>query len=314
MPYNNITSRADAASLVPEEVSNTLLTNLNDTSAVLAQFRHIPVSIGQVRFPILSALPMAYWVTGDTGVKSTTEMGWSNKYLNIEELAAIAPIPENVLDDIQAGGNLDAWGQIEPGVTTAMARALDEAVFFGVNAPATFPTNINAAATAAGNSFASATPADAGGIQGDLDEVQGLIEADGYDADGIVAVRSLRGALRRARNTLGDRLAGTDPAITEYNGLQISYPMRGMWPAAAGSPMAFVGEFTGQFVVGVRQDITMKLLDQAVIQDNTGVIQYNLAQQDMLAMRFTFRVGWQVSNPINFDRPRKRNATPSGFS
>ena len=76
--------------------------------------------------------------------------------------------------------------------------------------------------------------------------------------------------------------------------------MRGLWPAGTGNVEAFVGEFDTQFVIGIRKDITVKFLDQAVIQDNTGAIIYNLPQQDMVAMRFTMRVGWQVANQIRF--------------
>ena len=56
----------------------------------------------------------------------------------------------------------------------------------------------------------------------------------------------------------------------------------------------------------------MKVLDQAVIQDNLGAIIYNLAQQDMVATRCTFRVGWQVSNPINYDQPTEASRYPAG--
>ena len=115
-----------------------------------------------------------------------------------------------------------------------------------------------------------------GGIKNDLDERSALLEAEGFDFDGIIANRSLRGKLRRARNTLGDRLEGLNPDLSEYLGEGISYPMRGLWPTGSGTVEAFVGEFESQFVIGIRKDITVKFLDQAVIQDNTGAIVYNL--------------------------------------
>jgi hypothetical protein len=165
--YNNLTSRADAAALLPEEVSNQMLTNLQERaqgSAVLKTFTRVPVSRGQVRLPILSALPVAYWVTGDTGLKQTSEVNWANKFLNIEELAVIVPIPENVVDD--AGTPI--WDQVQPLCEEAAARLIDGTVTFGTNAPASFPTNIVAAAAAAGNTVTIGTNnASKGGIVGD---------------------------------------------------------------------------------------------------------------------------------------------------
>ena len=315
MAYNNQLSRTDIAPLIPEDVLDTFLGDLSAESVALTRFRNIPVAQSQTRFPILSALPVSYWVNGDTGLKQTTELAWSNKFLNVEELAVISPIPERVLDDLAdagVGGGFDVWSEIQPAIVAVMARALDQAIFFGTNAPASFPASIQSAAVAAGNTHTEGAAQAAGGIQDDLDQTIAMIEADGYDMDGIVAARSLRGKLRRARNTLGDRLDGLNPDLTEYLGEPISYPMRGLWPTAAGgtSPEAFIGQWSDQFVIGIRRDIQMKLLDQAVITDNTNAVIFNLPQQDMVAMRFTLRVGWQVANTINWDQPTTANRYP----
>ena len=310
MPYNNIVGRGDSAALVPEEVANDMLGHVaTQTSATLATFRRVPVASGQVRFPILSALPVAYWVAGDTGLKQTTEEQWSNKFLNIEEMAVIVPIPENILDDVSDEGGFDLWGEIQPDVEIAIGRTLDATSFFGVNAPATFPTAIATDAAARGFTYTEAATQANGGIQDDIDAAIALLEPAGFDPSHIVANRTLRSKLRRARSTIGERLTGVNPDITQYLDLDINYPMRGLFPTGANRVEAFVGDFS-EFVVGVRKDISFKLLDQAVIQDNTGAIVYNLPQQDMVAMRFTMRVGWQVSNRIRYDQPDETQRYP----
>ncbi len=61
-----------------------------------------------------------------------------------------------------------------------------------------------------------------------------------------------------------------------------------------------------------------KLLTEAVIQDaDSGDIVYNLAQQDMVALRVTFRVGFQVANPVtlsNDDSPTDPHITRYPFA
>ena len=313
MPFNSLTSRADAEALIPEEVSRIMLGKATEGSAVLSQFRRIPVSRNQVRFPIMSALPISYWVTGDTGLKQTTEMAWDNKFLNIEEIATILPVPENVAADME----VNIWDNAEPYIVESFYRALDSAVFFGINAPASFPTNVLAACVAASNTVTEATATAAqGGYFGDVDNLISAVEEDGFDVSGFIASRAVRRKFRAARNVQGDhtdvgRLSGD---LTSLDGSPISYPMRGLWSTSGGggsNVRMFAGDWASQFVVGVREDISFKILDQAVIQDNTGAIVYNLAQQDMIAMRVKFRVGWQVANTINNDNTNAGTRYPA---
>ncbi|RPH36345.1 MAG: phage major capsid protein [Chloroflexi bacterium] len=305
MPYDNLISRGDAAALIPEEVSSRMLADLQNESGVLGGFSRVPVGRNQVRFPVLSALPVAYFVNGDTGLKQTSEVNWDNKYMNVEELAVIVPVPENVLDDVA----YDIWGEVEPLIRDAMARTLDSAVFFGVNAPGTWPTNVSAAALAAGNTVTRGTATAAnGGVATDLSNLLATLEADGYDPDRAIARTTIKGVLRNARDTTGVRNQEVDQ--NQAWGSSIAYPMRGLWPTASGSP-EFISFDSTRFLVGIRSDISFKRLDQAVIQDNTGAIVYNLPQQDMVATRCTFRVAWQVSNPINYDEPDEADRYPA---
>jgi hypothetical protein len=126
--YDNLTSRTDAVPSSPRGRQR-VLTKATEQSAALL-FRRIPVNRAQARMPVLSALPVAYWVTGDTGQKQTTELAWQNKYLNVEEIAVILPIPNNVADDV----DYDIWDEAQPLIAEAVGRTLDSAVFFGTNA------------------------------------------------------------------------------------------------------------------------------------------------------------------------------------
>jgi len=304
VPYNNVISRTDAAALIPEDVAARVLEGSVNQSAALTALSRVPMSRGQTRLPVISALPVAYFVNGDTGLKQTTEVNWTNKYLNAEELACIVPIPEAVLDD----SDFDAWGSVQPRLEEAVGRALDAAIFFEVNKPASWPAGIVASAVAAGNDTTRGTnAAAAGGIYGDFSDVYADVETDGYDPNAIIAVRTIKGRLRQARSTQGESLDDDFAREIKDN---ITFPMRGLWPTGVGAAEAVAFD-TAEFMLGVRQDLTYKVLDQAVIQDNTGAIIYNLAQQDMVALRVVARFAFQVANVISHDQPTEANRYPA---
>jgi HK97 family phage major capsid protein len=295
VPFDNIVSRPDADPLIPEDVAGEAIAAATKQSAALALFRRLSMGSKLTRVPVLSALPVAYWVNGDTGLKQTTDSAWSGLMLEAEEIATILPVPENVVDDAE----FDLWGELRPVLGEAIAATLDAAVFGGGARPASWPQAIIPAAIAAGNTTAigTATPEE-GGVVGDIDAALDDVEAGGFDATGIAAERSLRGRLRRARDASGQRLA--DPAGATVEGLPISYVMAGAFTTAPSNVEAVVGDF-GMGIIGVRQDLRYKLLDQAVITDADGTIIYNLPQQDMVALRVTARFAYAVANPATRD-------------
>ena len=306
MPYNNLTSRADVAATIPENVGAEIVKAADEESAAMRFFRRIPMPASQTRFPVLSALPVVYWVSGDTGQKQTTEVAWSNKYINVEELAAILPIPDAVAEDIQ----FNIWDRAKPMLAEAIARQLDATIFFGDSAGGlNFPTNVAAAAVAAGNVYARGTNnAAAGGLAEDINQITSTVEADGFDVNGYVTDRRYRGRLRSVRATDGQKLL--DISTSQLDGADIQYAMRGLWPTGLSVAEMFAGDWD-QFVLGIRRDITFEVFHEGVIQDNTGAIIYNLMQQDMSAIRVVFRAGWQVSNPMNYTQATEANRYPA---
>lgn len=306
MPYDNIINRTDAQALMPEEVSAAMMTNLLTRSAALQLGTRIAVGRAQTRFPVLSALPSAYWVDGDTGQKQTADMSWDNKYINISEIACMVPVPDAVIADAAN----DIWGMVSASVEAEFARVLDAAVFFGDGSPTVQPDDIVTAAVAASNNVTQGTNnAAAGGIAEDINDLIATIEADGYDPTGFFANRTFRQYLRGARATDGQRLLDINGTVDSVEGLPVVYGAPGKWPTGSGAARLIVGDFT-KLVIGVRQDMTFQIFSEGVIQDNTGAIRYNLMQQDMKALRCVMRVGWQVANVLTYEEGTEANRYP----
>jgi hypothetical protein len=284
---------------MPEEHSNAILEALPTASTVVGAFRTIKMGRKQTRLPVLDTLPTAYFVNGESdgtspanGLKQTTKMAWDNKYLNAEELAVIVPFPEAVIDDSE----YPLTDAALPLAVEAIARAIDAAVAFGTNKPATWGAALATEAISRSHSVEVGTnAAAAGGFAGDVSDAFALVEADGYDVDTILSHTRNRGRARNLRNAQGDRLPEVSAA--EWYGVPAQYPARGLW---GDTVSAIVGQ-SDQGLVGIRQDIRVKLLDQAVIQDAEGNIVLNLAQQDAVALRITFRCAWEIANTIRRD-------------
>lgn len=290
-----ITSRADAEALIQEQLISTIQQDAPKQSIFMQLARKLPnMTSKQTRIPVLDMLPMAYWVNGDTGFKGTTNQAWDNVFLTAEELAVIVPIPEAVVDD----ASFDIMGEIQPRVMEAIGQRVDSATIFGVNKPASWRADILTTARQAGNNVAPGTsPKYYDLIMGE-GGVIGKVEESGRMVTGAVASMSMRSKLRGIKDNDGRPIFKSDmQGATQYalDGAPMYFPQNGSFDQKRAQ--LIVGDFS-QAVYAIRQDVTVKILDQGVIQDpETKQIIYNLAQQDMIALRVVFRMGWALPNP-----------------
>lgn len=305
MAYNSLITRSNVEALIPEDVTRQIIQSVPEQSAVMRLGRRLPnMTSKQRRMPVLAGLISAYFVSGDTGLKKTTQAQWGNKFINAEELAVIVPIPEAVLDD----ADYDIWGEIQPRIVEAFGKTFDAAVLYGTNAPQDWPLGLVPLATAASNVVTVGAGND---IYDDIMGEAGVIakvELDGYMVNGHVAALQMRSKLRGLREKVydGTNLLGVGQPLFvrtmqersgyELDGVPMEFPRNGAIDAT--EALMISGDWN-QLVYSIRQDITYKILDQAVIQDEAGNIIQNLAQQDMVALRAVMRLGWQLPNPLN---------------
>lgn len=314
MAYNEAIRRTNVESLIPEVVSREIIDGVPEQSIIMQMARKLPnMSTNRTRMPILAGLVQAYFVEGtngygDEGLKQTTYATWSHKFLDAAELAVIVPIPEAVLDDT----SYDIWSEIKPRIVEAFGVKFDRAVLYGEDAPSVWPTDIFDSAVATAHAVSIGSGLDLVDDILGVDGLVGLIEDDGFDPTGYIAATRIKRALRSLRAQDGSLLFMRTPQTStqyELDGVGLEFPKNGA--IDRDKSLLFVGDWN-QLVWTYRQDITYKILDQAVIQDNTGGIIFNLAQQDMVALRAVMRVGWQISNPINRMNPNADTRFPFG--
>lgn len=278
-------SKAEALALLAEQDIDEIINPKTSQSAALQSFHSVKMTAGTAKMPVLAALPTAGWVT-DTGAstdtKPTSKMSWKDKNLVAEEIAVIVPIHENTLAD----SKFDIWGQVRPLVVAEFGRVLDLAIFQGVNKPASWTdAALIPGAIAAGNTLEATAD-----VAEDFNDAFALVENDEFDVNAVYTGRFMRSQLRGLRDSQNrpvylDALRSDGDTSSIY-GQDLFYVTNRSWNR--NQAIALVGD-RDAVTLGIREDVQVKLLDQATV----GGI--NLAERDMVAMRFKFRVAYATA-------------------
>lgn len=289
-------SRSDIIESTPA-ISNEIAQGVIQNSKILPMMTRLAnMTKSKESFPVLSMLPDAYWVSGDAGLKGTTKMAWANKYLYAEEIAVVVPIPEAVLAD----SDYDIIGQAKPRIIEAFQKKIDEAIINGKDKPARFREGLIPSIINVGHSIAPAS----NNLYKQISQAMGKVEQDGFDVNALIGGVALKQAFREGLlDTTGQPLSPT----SEVMALNKGYVNNGAWDNAKAK--FIVGDFT-QAVYSIRQDVEFKLFSEGVVTNSSGEIIYNLMQQDMVALRCTMRLGWELPNPINAENPDETTRFP----
>jgi HK97 family phage major capsid protein len=299
-------SRAEVATLIQEAYADVLLDGAREASTALSAFPTVSMGTKLTHLPVLATLPEAGWVsesaTESGGVKPTSQATWQDRTLVAEEIAVILPVHENVIDDATTSilTELASLGG------QAIGKKLDQAIFFGTDKPASWVSDDLLSAAVAASQDVSVVDGEANesDIVGAVNKVSELLAVSGYAPDTMVASLAMRYQVANLRDANGQPIFRDE----SFSGFRTFFNRNGAW--APDAAVAIVAD-SSRIRIGVRQDIQVKLLDQATV----GSI--NLAERDMVAIRLKARFAYVLgtgATPAGVDKTPVGVVLPSAGS
>jgi HK97 family phage major capsid protein len=163
----------------------------------------------------------------------------------------------------------------------AIGKKLDQAIIFGVGKPASWTSNaLYPAASAASQTVTYTTgTANTADLVGGVTQAARQIAAAGFIPDTMLAPLTFRYDVINVRDSTGQPVWRDE----QFAGFNTVLNRNGAWTGAG--VQALVAD-SSRVRIGVRQDITVKFLDQATV----GTL--NLAERDMIALRFKARYAY----------------------
>ena len=274
---------------VPKEQAAEIIKKVARGSSVMRLSKLENMTSETKKFPVMTSGAGAYWV-GEGKRISTSGATWIFPEVKAKKLAVIIPVTKEKLEDT----TIDVFTELQDSIAEAFYQAFDKAAIFGQNSP--FATSILGGIDSVG-----AEVVDNSSVNLDLSasDVMAKVEDAGYEVDGWAASIGLKNRLRKLRDSSGAPIYidGTDQ--TELYNQPIEFVRNGAWDKE--KALAIAGEWKYS-IVGVRDGISYEILKEATLQgtlDEDGK-PLSLAEQDMVAIKATMRIGYLCVKPEAF--------------
>lgn len=261
---------------LPTEVSNTILSKVQEGSAVMRLARKIDLPGLGLTIPVITSDPEAEWVT-ETSEKPVKRPGLSTKTMQAYTLAVIVPFSNQFKDNVTA-----LYNAIVERLPLALAQKFDATVFHGTAPGSNFDTLAAATAQSLGNNA-----------------YQGLVSADediathGGITNAFVLSAQGKSKLLRAVDADGRPLFinnVSEGAVPMILGSKTVMSKAAYKEETAGDDvLGFAGDWS-QALYGVAKSLSLSISDQATLTDGETTI--NLWQRNMFAVRAEIEVGF----------------------
>ncbi len=273
----------ELAGSVPEEIAKDIVKDMARGSSILRMSKTETMTSDRKKVPVMTDGVGAYWV-GEGQRIQTSKPQWIFPELTAKKLAVIIPVTKEKLED----STFDVFAELKESIAEAFYTAIDAACLFGTNSP--FTSNVLKSATDSGNLIVRGTNKT---LDLDVSDVMALVEDSGKDVNGFTAHYGIKNDLRKLRDANGNALfvPGTDQ--NELYSNPIDFSRNGAWDKTKADIIA--GDWD-KSLVGIRDGIEYEILKEATLQgtlDEDGK-PISLAEQDMIAIKATMRLGYLV--------------------
>lgn len=286
---------AQAGLLVPEELRAEVLRIAEDQYGIARrEMFYLPFSgPGNTRkIPALGTSVSVFW-TGETAKKTSTQPKFSIVEQTLKKLAAIVPMSEEILED----SAINLTQLVGALFAEAVAKEEDLQFFAGTGSPWTGILN-NGSVNVVHQEVA-------GGITKlSADDLLSMIDATpagALNGAKFYMHRTVLSVIRKLKDTnkqyIFQNPGGSQPATIWNYPFELVEAMPKASDVEIGDPYIIFGNLKQGCVFGDKQQLRVKLLEEATITDTDGQTEINLAEQDMVALRIVERVGYVVALP-----------------